>query len=326
MSRSSVYGLVTAISSILLITLGLGQACSPNGGSLFGSGFGAAGAVSKVPGASVFVGASSNGNGGGYSGMESNGNGGGYSGLQSIAQGEYGGGFSMSVSHPHWGELHGGNPNAYRSGTSILQNADDLYLHVEAHASCMMYQTGWKMAGPNINGIIATSSEDDGDVSAYYLASACVAPVASSSKLLPSDVTYLDFDPTVAIYQNRIFQAAPAAPPDVSSLMPAVAYCVGPITTAPSGLQTGLAVEVYRNGQQLMGVINYGAPNTSGDGAIRFAVPPFTVDQATSMNQITYSTSGFELGVTTSGSLPSQGSLMVNLDGKKVSLSMKCWF
>jgi len=313
MSRSTLVGLVTAISIILFITLGLGQACSSDFSSTLNG--------TKVPGTSIFVGVGSNGNGGGYSGMDSNGNGGGYSGLQSISQGPYDDRTDARQrrrsSHYH---------SAYRSWTSYLSAADEVYLHVEAQSGCRGYMTGWSMAGPNVGGILAIQTDDEGDMnSASYLSSACLMPLATGTDIPLSEMTVLDFNPSVAIYKNDIYQLAASSPPDISTLQTITAYCRSEITQSPAGADLGLDVKIYRRGQQLLGVINFGKPNSTGDGATRYAVPPFTVDEATSRDQVIYRTNGFELSVTTSDPLPSVGSMMVNLDGQQIALAMKCW-
>jgi hypothetical protein len=220
-------------------------------------------------------------------------NGGGYGGLVPTDNGTYTAGFKA--------------PDSESS-----QPVPYFYL-VGVHTGCTNYPSGWESVGPDVVGVISFSSNGT-----FYAPSLCDA----SSVIAFTDLSIVDFDQSVAIYNDGIYRHFAGAPPPTIELVTPVAYC-RTVSTDAGNVQIGTDVSVYTSGGQLYGEIDEGQ-DVNGQPT-QFSVSPFPLSQTVTSGQASFSGNSFQLDVIRNGSPATTGTLSVVLDGQSESLSMSCW-
>ena len=152
-----------------------------------------------------------------------------------------------------------------------------------------------------------------------YRADFCTSPVSIST----NSVSRVNFDPNVAIYNNRALSHYSVAPATSADLKFSQAYCTQLDAPNSFSIDTGISVYVYlQNGVTFM-VVYRGVQ--AGDQFYRYRLGPFEVSEQTLSGRIHYSTSGVDLSLPPTAPAISTGRLNLLWQGSYLELDMNCW-
>lgn len=180
-------------------------------------------------------------------------------------------------------------------------------------AGCSTYPAGWGAVGPYLMGILANV----GGTSFTYAASAC----ATASPVAAGDVNILNFDTSIAIYQDDIYWGDSAYPPPPADLIEPVGYCEN--SSKQQGTDVGLDILVYSKSGQALAVLNQG--QFMNGTFQKYSTSPVSVTVTENAGSVQVQAEGLSLQITRNGSKATSGSIGAVVNGETIALQVTCW-